>query len=143
MFLGTFEPKLDDKGRVALPARFREEMQGGIVVTKGQERCLVAYPAEDFKRLVAEYSQAPATQKRARNYLRVLLASATQEIPDKQGRIVIPQELRRYAGLGKELAVIGTGSRVEIWDSDAWRDFLEAEEEVFADTEEEIIPGLF
>ena len=126
MFLGTYEPKLDDKGRMFLPARFREDMEGGIVLTRGQEHCIYAFPA-----------------KQARDWIRVMLSGAYKEIPDKQGRISVPADLRAYAGLDRELAVIGAGSRAEIWNASAWREYLAVQEEVFSNTAEEIIPGMF
>ena len=143
MFLGTYEPRLDDKGRVILPARFREDMEGGVVLTRGQERCLYAFPAQEFESMTADLQRAPLASKQARDWVRVMLSGASKEIPDKQGRIVVPPNLRAYAGLGKELAVIGAGSRAEIWDATAWREYLAVQEDVFSNTAEEIIPGMF
>ncbi len=143
MFLGTYEPRLDDKGRVILPARFREDMEGGVVLTRGQERCLYAFPAQEFESMTADLQRAPLASKQARDWVRVMLSGASKEIPDKQGRIVVPADLRAYAGLGKELAVIGAGSRAEIWDATAWREYLAVQEDVFSNTAEEIIPGMF
>jgi len=142
MFLGTYEPKLDDKGRVILPAKFREAMSGGVVITRGQERCLYAFPREEFKEIHDRLRQAPLTSKQSRDYMRVFLSGATDEIPDKQGRITIPAILRKYAGLGRELAVIGSGSKIEIWDAEAWADYLQAQEDIYAELTEEVIPGM-
>ncbi|MDD9207663.1 division/cell wall cluster transcriptional repressor MraZ [Georgenia sp. 10Sc9-8] len=143
MFLGTYAPRLDDKGRLILPAKFRDELAGGLVLTRGQERCLYAFPMREFEQLHDQLRQAPVTSKQARNYLRVFLSGAADELPDKQGRITIPTTLRQYAGLDRELAVIGAGSRVEIWDAEAWASYLAEQEEEFADTAEEVVPGLF
>ena len=143
MFLGTYEPKLDDKGRMFLPARFREDMEGGIVLTRGQAHCIYAFPAAEFESMTAELRRAPLSSKQARDWIRVMLSGAYKEIPDKQGRISVPADLRAYAGLGRELAVIGAGSRAEIWDASAWREYLAVQEEVFSNTAEEIIPGMF
>ncbi|WP_152192191.1 division/cell wall cluster transcriptional repressor MraZ [Georgenia satyanarayanai] len=143
MFLGTYHPRLDDKGRLILPAKFRDQLAGGLVLTKGQERCLAAYPMREFEEIHEQLRKAPITDRRVRDYSRVLLAGATDEQPDKQGRITIPTHLRQYAGLERELAVIGTGSRVEIWSAAAWDDYLAASEDAFADTAEEVVPGLF
>ena len=143
MFLGTYEPKLDDKGRVILPARFREDMEGGIVLTRGQEHCIYAFPAQEFEQMTVELRQAPLSSKQARDYIRVLLSGAYKEVPDKQGRITLPPDLRKYAGLDRELTVIGAGSRAEIWNSQAWNDYLSVQEDVFSQTENEIIPGMF
>ena len=143
MYLGTYEPKLDDKGRVILPARFREDMEGGIVLTRGQEHCIYAFPAQEFEQMTVELRRAPLSSKQARDYIRVLLSGAYKEVPDKQGRITLPPDLRKYAGLDRELTVIGAGSRAEIWNSQAWNDYLSVQEDVFSQTENEIIPGMF
>ena len=143
MFLGTYEPKLDDKGRVILPARFREDMEGGIVLTRGQEHCIYAFPAQEFEQMTVELRRAPLSSKQARDYIRVLLSGAYKEVPDKQGRITLPPDLRKYAGLDRELTVIGAGSRAEIWNSQAWNDYLSVQEDVFSQTENEMIPGMF
>jgi MraZ protein len=143
VFLGTHTPRLDDKGRLALPARFRPDLEGGLVITKGQERCLYAFPMVEFTRLTELLRVAPVTDRRVRNYSRVFFASASQEIPDGQGRITVPQQLRQYAGLEKDCVVIGANTRVEIWDATAWQDYLAGTEQGFSDAEEEVLPGLF
>lgn len=143
MFLGTYAPKLDDKGRVILPAKFRDELATGIVMTRGQENCLYVFTTADFEELHDKIRQAPVTSKQARDYLRVFLSGASSETPDKQNRVTIPANLRAYAGLDRELTVIGAGSRVEIWDSEAWSVYLAEQEISFANTTEEVIPGLF
>jgi MraZ protein len=141
MFLGTHTPRLDDKGRLILPARFRDELVGGVVITKGQERCLYGFPTAEFQRIADQLAAAPMTHKAARAYNRVFFASAYDEVPDKQGRVTIPQALRDYAGLDRDLAVIGASTRIEIWDKQAWETYLEANEEEFAEIEEGVLPG--
>jgi MraZ protein len=143
VFLGTHTPRLDDKGRLILPARFREQLAGGLVLTKGQERCLYVFPVEEFERVHERLRQAPLSSKQARDYLRVLLAGASDEVPDRQGRITVPPALRAYAGLTRDCAVIGAGSRVEVWDEQAWSAYLAEQEGAFAATAEEVVPGLF
>jgi MraZ protein len=143
MFLGTHTPRLDDKGRLILPAKFREQLETGVVVTRGQERCLYVFPVAEFERLADQLRQAPVTSKQARDYLRVFLSGASDEVPDKQGRITIPPVLRTYAGLDRDLAVIGAGQRVEIWDAGSWETYLSQQEEAFAEQAEEVVPGLF
>lgn len=143
MFLGTHSPRLDDKGRLILPARFRDQLAGGLVVTRGQERCLYVFPAREFERIHEQLRQAPVTSKQARDYLRVLLSGASDEVPDKQGRVTLPTALRSYAGLTRDCAVIGAGSRVEVWDAGAWERYLAEQETAFSDTAEEVVPGLF
>ena len=142
MFLGTHTPRLDDKGRLFLPAKFRDRLAGGLVVTRGQERCLYVFPMDEFLRVAESMRQAPMTSKAARDYARVFLSGASDEIPDKQGRVTIPANLRDYAGLNRDCTVIGAGSRVEVWDSTAWDSYLEGTEQAFADQAEEVIPGL-
>ena len=143
MLLGTHAPKLDEKGRVILPAKFREELQGGLVVTRGQDRCLYVFSTAEFELVHDKIRQAPVTSADARNYLRVFLSGASSEQPDKQGRITIPATLREYAELGKDLIVIGVGTRAEIWDAKAWNDYLAKQESAFSNVAEEVIPGLF
>ena len=143
MFLGTYEPKLDDKGRLILPAKYRDQLAGGLVMTRGQERCLYVFPAREFEAIHEQLRQAPITSKQARQYLRVFLSGAADEQPDKQGRITIPAQLRQYAGLSRELAVIGMGTRVEIWDLSSWETYLAEQETEYSETEEEVIPGVF
>jgi MraZ protein len=142
VFLGTHTPRLDDKGRVFLPAKFRERLAGGVVLTRGQERCLYVYPMDEFLRVAETMRVAPVTNKLVRDYLRVFLSGASDEIPDKQGRVTVPATLREYAGLTRECTVIGAGSRVELWDTTAWDTYLASTEQAFADQSEEVIPGL-
>ncbi|GAA1045975.1 division/cell wall cluster transcriptional repressor MraZ [Rothia amarae] len=142
MFLGTYTPRLDEKGRVILPAKFREELSAGLVLTRGQERCLYVFSAQEFQRVYEQMRSAPLSSKQARDYIRVFLSGASDEQPDKQGRVTIPQALRDYAGLGKDLTVIGAGARAEIWDSAVWNSYLEEQEQQFSQTDEEVIPGL-
>ncbi|WP_237188916.1 division/cell wall cluster transcriptional repressor MraZ [Rothia nasimurium] len=142
MFLGTHTPRLDVKGRLILPAKFREQLEQGLVLTRGQERCLYVFTLAEFERIHEQLRTAPLSSKQARDYIRVFLSGASDEVPDKQGRITIPQNLRDYAGLEKELTVIGAGSRAEIWSTDAWETYLAEQEESFADTDEELLPGL-
>lgn len=143
MLLGTYEPKLDDKGRVILPAKFRDEFVGGLVLTRGQERCIYVFPRQKFEGLVETVQAAPLTSKAARDYVRLMLSGASDEVPDKQNRVTIPGQLRDYAGLGRDLVVIGAGSRAEIWSADAWAAYYNDKEQAFSETEEEVIPGLF
>ena len=142
MFLGTHTPRLDDKGRMFLPAKFRERLAGGLVMTRGQERCLYVFPMAEFERIATAMNTTPVTSRAVRDYQRVLLSGASDEIPDKQGRVTIPPLLREYAGLSKECTVIGAGNRVEIWDTQAWNDYLAGAEQPFSEQAEEVVPGL-
>jgi MraZ protein len=142
MFLGTHQPRLDDKGRLFLPAKYREELAEGLVITKGQERCLYVFPVEEFQRITEALSTAPVTAKAVRDYSRVFFASASDETPDKQGRITIPPSLRQYAGLERDCVVIGANTRLEIWGAKAWDTYLADQEQAFADLSEEVLPGV-
>ena len=142
-FLGTYTPRLDDKGRLILPAKFRGQLASGLVVTRGQEHCLYVFPVDEFRRMHDQIRQAPVTSKQARDYLRVFLSGAHDEVPDKQGRLSIPAALRTYARLDRDVAVIGAGSRVEIWDAPSWESYLEEQVGLYADTAEEVVPGAF
>jgi MraZ protein len=143
MFLGTHEPKLDEKGRIILPARFRDELANGLVITKGQERCLYVFPSGEFSAITERLRGAPVTEKAARDYMRVMFAGAHDEVPDKQGRVTIPSGLRTYAGLEKDCVVIGANTRLEIWDSASWESYLSDREKTFSDVSSEVLPGLF
>lgn len=142
MLLGEFRPKLDDKNRLILPAKFRPDFQEGMVLTRGQEKCIYAFPTAEFQEVYEKVRQSPVSSRQARNYMRMFLSGASDEAMDKQHRVTIPQPLREYAGLEKELAVIGVGTRLEIWDVTAWADFIEAEEDNYSAIEEEVIPGM-
>ncbi|GAA2757093.1 division/cell wall cluster transcriptional repressor MraZ [Actinopolymorpha rutila] len=141
-FLGTHTPRLDEKGRLFLPAKFRDELAEGLVVTRGQERCLSVWPLAEFGRLTEQMRQAPVTNKAARDYLRMLFAGASDEKPDKQGRITLPPMLREYAGLRRDCVVIGAMNRVEIWDAEAWGSYSSDQEQAFSELSEEVLPGI-
>jgi len=142
VFLGTHAPRLDEKGRLILPAKYREELAEGVVITKGQERCLYVFPQEEFARITEALRAAPVTAKAVRDYSRVFFASASDELPDKQGRITVPPALRTYAGLQRDCVVIGANTRLEIWDTQAWDTYLAAQEDSFAEAAEEVLPGI-
>ncbi|MEG9247728.1 division/cell wall cluster transcriptional repressor MraZ [Arthrobacter sp. Soc17.1.1.1] len=142
MFLGTHTPRLDEKGRLILPAKFREELSEGLVLTRGQERCIYVFSMSEFERVHEQMRAAPISSRQARDYNRIFLSGASDEVPDKQGRITIPPALRTYAGLDRELAVIGAGSRAEIWAADAWESYLTEKETAFSETDEDAFPGI-
>jgi MraZ protein len=142
MFFGTHTPRLDDKGRLFLPAKFRDELLEGLVITRGQERCLYVWPVAEFSALTEQFRQAPVTNKKARDYMRMLFAGASDETPDKQGRITIPPMLREYASLTRDCVVIGAMNRVEVWDSESWQRYSGEQEQAFADLSEEVLPGI-
>jgi MraZ protein len=142
VFLGTYVPKLDDKGRIILPAKFWDELASGVVVTRGQERCLYVYSKVEFESLALRIREASVTDKQTRDFLRLFLSGASQEAPDSQRRVTIPMNLREYAGLGRDLTVIGAGNRAEIWNTEAWNTYYDSVESQYVNTSEEVIPGL-
>jgi MraZ protein len=142
MFLGTHAPRLDDKGRLVLPAKFREALAPGLVLTKGQERSIVVWPAAEFAAYAERLNEASRCDAKVRAYLRVLFSGAFDEQPDKQGRINIPPALRDYAGLDRDVIVVGNNSTVEIWDAGAWESYLGSQEDGFSGLSEEVVPGV-
>lgn len=143
MFLGTHHPRLDDKGRLILPAKFREEMADGLVFTKGQDHCLAVFSKAGFEDVRDVLGTGRMTDRRVREYSRLLFASADDDVPDKQGRVTIPPALREYAGLTKDCVVIGANTRVEIWEPTAWETYVAEHEESFSDIETEVLPGVW
>lgn len=138
MFLGTYTPKLDEKGRFFLPAKFREELDEGLVITRGQEHCLAVYPMSTFVEMTREIAKGPVSVKKVRDYQRMLAAGASDTAADKQGRVMVPPMLRRYAGLGKEIVIVGAITRIEIWDAARWEEYSTAQEADFAQMNEEV-----
>jgi MraZ protein len=143
VFLGTHTPRLDDKGRLFLPARYRDEVAGGVVITKGQESCLFVFTRPEFAKRAEALQAAPLSAKSSRDYARIFFGSAFDEVPDKNGRISIPAGLRSYAGLDRDVVVVGANTRLEIWDAAAWADYETAQEQAFSTLEEEVLPGVF
>jgi MraZ protein len=140
VFLGTHTPRLDDKGRLFLPAKYRDELAGGVVITKGQgQRCLYVFPKDEFTRIAELLRTQPDTTQAVRDRSRVFFASAFDARPDTQGRIVVPAGLRTYAGLQHDCVVVGANTRLEIWDAPTWEAY-EAEQEAAA--AEEVLPGI-
>jgi MraZ protein len=128
MFLGSFTHTLDDKGRLTIPAKYRPELAAGVVVTRGLDRNLVIYPADEWQRMSERIRQLPYTDKNARDFRRLVFALATDAVPDKQGRILIPAELREYAGIDGEAVVVGMDSTIEVWSPAVWQSLRETVE---------------
>lgn len=123
MFIGEYQHSIDPKGRVFMPAKFREDLGEKFVVTKGLDNCLFVYPNEEWRSLEQKLRTLPLTSKEARAFIRFFFAGAAECEADKQGRILIPANLRDYAGLEKDLSIIGVSTRVEIWNRDAWESY--------------------
>lgn len=132
LFLGTYTPKLDDKGRLTLPAKFRDALAGGLMVAKSRDRSLAVYPRAEFEQRARTAVEAAKTNPERRAELRVFAAGADEQHPDGQGRITLSSDLRRYAGLSKECVVIGSVDYLEIWDAQAWHNYQETHEENFS-----------
>ncbi|MBP3799910.1 MAG: division/cell wall cluster transcriptional repressor MraZ [Bacilli bacterium] len=139
MLMGEYHHNIDDKGRLTIPSKFREDLGDKFVITRGLENCLFAYSEDDFKRIVERLEQIPFTKKDARQFMRFFLSGATLVEFDKQGRINITAPLINYANLEKECIVIGTGDRLEIWSSDNWNSFMDSTKDSMSD----IAEGLF
>jgi MraZ protein len=135
-FMGTFTPRLDEKGRLFLPAKFRDRLAEGVVVTRGQEKCLVVWPNDVFEAEAARVMSQPREVRGSRDVTRAFFSGAEPGSPDKQGRIGISPLLRAYAGLNKDVAVIGVGDRIEIWDQARWLEYDAETAEKYSDLDE-------
>ena len=120
MFLGRYAHNLDAKGRLAIPARYREALADGVVLTRGIDRCLALYPLQAWRPLAEKVAALPLTDADARNFRRLVFAEAADLALDGQGRILIPPELRRYAEIDREAVVVGVDTSIEIWSPGRW-----------------------
>ena len=120
MFMGTTYNSIDDKNRMIVPSRFRNELGKSCVLTKGLDRCLYIYTMEDWQKQMEKIDKLPESDPKVRTFIRHYLGNAAECEFDKQGRIVIPQELKSYAGVEKELVTIGAKSKIEVWSKAVW-----------------------
>lgn len=139
LLLGTYTPKIDAKGRLTLPAKFRHRLGSGLVLARGQERCVTILPQDEFRCMAQQIQRTSMGNMAARRYLRVFLSGASQEVPDKQGRVLIAPNLREYASLSDDIVVIGVGTRAEIWNREAWETYLQAQEQEYANLEMDVL----
>lgn len=123
MFIGEFQHNLDNKGRIAVPAKFRNKLTAGAIVTRGLDHCLFVFSNKDWEVLAQKLIALPLAQANSRAFARLMLAGAVDSELDKQGRILIPDYLREYAGLKKQTTVAGLYNRIEIWDSETWKQY--------------------
>ena len=143
MFVGSYPLRLDEKGRLALPVRFREQVAEGMVIKKGQERCIYGLTmGRVAEQSAAIAAMAPADTAAARMRTRLGFGSMVEVEPDNTGRITIPAGLREYAGLDRDVVVVGVDTRFEIWDSATWDAYVAEQEAAFADMESEGMPTL-
>lgn len=123
MFIGEYSHTIDEKGRLAIPAKMRAKLMDGAVVTRGIDSCLFVYTKEEWEKLAQKLAALPLTDSRARAFVRLMLAGAMDVEFDKQGRILLPSYLRTYANLKKQAVVTGLYNRLEIWNDTAWKEF--------------------
>src|SRR6056297_3645404 len=129
MFMGEYQHNMDKKGRVIIPAKFREKLGDKFVATRGLDNCLFVYPMQEWSILEEKLTSLPITSKNARSFVRFFFSGATECELDKQGRISLPRNLRDYARLEKEVVVIGLANRIELWSEKKWSDYLQSAED--------------
>ncbi len=132
MFMGEYHQKIDEKGRLTIPAKLRSELGDNFIVTRGLDGCLFIYKKETWEKIINNYQELPNV-KEARNFMRFFLSGATNLEFDKQGRINISQPLIKYADLSKDTIIIGVGDRLEIWSNDRWEKLLTENEDNFSE----------
>jgi MraZ protein len=129
MLLGEYKHNLDNKGRLAIPAKFRLKIKKGAIITRGLDHCLFVFDLKDWEVLVQKLISLPLVQSNSRAFVRLMLAGAVDVVLDQQGRILIPDYLREYAQLKKQVVITGLYNRIEIWDSENWKNYkLKTEE---------------
>ncbi|SEB17248.1 MraZ protein [Thalassobacillus cyri] len=139
MFMGEFQHNIDTKGRIIVPAKFREGLGDTFVLTRGLDQCLFAYPMTEWRILEEKLKKLPLTKKDARAFTRFFFSGAVECEVDKQGRVNIAQPLRNFANLEKECVVIGVSNRIEFWAKDKWETYFEESEESFAEIAENMM----
>ncbi len=128
MFIGEYSHNLDDKGRLAVPKKFRNDLSKGAVVTRGLDNCLFLYTKDEWRKLADKLANLPFSQAKSRAFARLMLAGAMDVSVDKQGRVIIPEYLRTFAGLKKEIIVAGLYNRLELWDQKKWSEYTKKTE---------------
>lgn len=141
MLLGEFHHNIDDKGRLVVPTKFREELGSEFIITRGIEKCLYVYSLEEWEKLVSKLNTLPFTKKVTRTFTRFFYSGATACIFDKSGRMSITSPLVSYAGLDKECIIIGVNDHLEIWDSKAFNEFMMNNSDVIEDIAESLFSG--
>lgn len=143
MLMGEYHHNLDEKGRIIIPSRLREELGDSIIVTRGIEDCLFIYSEKEWSKAVSMLKQLPFTKKDARSFTRMLLSGATNAEFDKQGRIKLSPVLTSYAGLEKECVIVGVSDRLEIWSKEKWDSFMSDASENLSDLAEHLFETNF
>lgn len=139
MFTGEYQHTLDGKGRVIIPSRLRDGLGDRFVITRGLDQCLFVYPNSEWVRLEQKLKQLPFTKSDSRAFTRLFFSGAMEVEADKQGRILIPNNLREYAGIEKEVMFIGVSNRVEVWSEEAWKGYFEQANENYEDLAEKLV----
>ncbi len=139
MFMGEYEHNIDEKGRMIIPAKFRDELGSTFVLTRGLDQCVFGYPLEEWKVLEEKLKALPFTKKDARAFTRFFFSGATESQLDKQGRVNIAPTLRKYAQLEKECTIIGVSNRIEIWSKGIWESYYQSSEDSFGEIAESLI----
>ncbi|WP_276355936.1 division/cell wall cluster transcriptional repressor MraZ [Cohnella caldifontis] len=139
MFLGEYQHSIDDKGRIIIPAKFRDALGPDFIVTRGLDHCLFVYPRSEWNQLEQRMKSLPSMAANARAFTRLLFSGASECEWDKQGRINVPAHLREYAKLEKDCTVIGVSSRVEIWDSATWEEYSRQSQDSFNEIAEKLV----
>jgi len=139
MFMGEFRHNLDIKGRLIIPAKFRELLGDTFILTRGLDQCLFGYPMAEWKIIEEKIKALPMTKKDARAFVRFFFSGATECMVDKQGRINIPGPLLNYASIEKECVVVGVNNRIEIWSGPIWEQYVTESEQSFAEIAENLI----
>ncbi len=139
MFMGEYQHTLDTKGRLIVPAKFREDLGAGAVLTRGLDHCLFLFPMDEWRVLEEKLKTLPLTKAGARQFVRFLFSGATECELDKQGRLIVPQNLRDYAKIQKDAVVIGVSNRIEIWSKETWEAYVEEAEESYEAIAESIV----
>ncbi|OGF20771.1 cell division/cell wall cluster transcriptional repressor MraZ [Candidatus Falkowbacteria bacterium RIFOXYB2_FULL_38_15] len=138
MFIGEYKHTIDEKGRLAVPVKFRAQLSGGAVVTRGLDNCLFLYTEEEWKNLAERLAKLPIGKANSRAFARLMLAGAMDVSLDKQGRIILPDYLRKYAAVGKNVVVAGLYNRLEIWDEAKWEEYKNGTESSSGDIAEQL-----
>ncbi len=138
MFLGEFQHTVDDKNRLILPAKFRKLLADGLIVTKGFENCLFVFSKAEWSGIEEKISSMQLLKKDARQVSRFFFGGASEEVPDKNGRVVIPGHLREYADLRKDVVIVGVSNRLELWSKSNWQKYVAEAEKSYEDTAEEL-----
>lgn len=139
MFMGEYHHNIDNKGRMIIPVRFRDDLGEMFIITRGLDQCLFGYPLSEWKILEEKLKGLPLTKKDARAFTRFFFSGATESELDKQGRVNIPTPLLQYAKLEKECVILGVSNRIEIWSKQIWEDYFVQSEESFAEITENMM----